>query len=262
MSFRSKSLHDRLFLCVLIFTLALLGKAGATCDVANTLTVPGWVALGVDVDGGSVWVRAMPNDGRYNYCVISRFNAATGALEAQSPEFPWNGRGICYANGVLWVTDALADVVHKVDPGTFQEIASFATPAHEPCGITFDGTDLWLTDPSAQRVYRLNVDGTVLGWFAIPDAYRRGLDWHDGLLYLPTGIRSFSSSTTSGVSNEEYDLTCLPADADICDVAIATGGSILYVTNLNRNDGRVYVLNMTPVATEELSWGAVKSLFR
>jgi DNA-binding beta-propeller fold protein YncE len=246
----------------LAITGLFVGAAGATCEIVGTLTVPGWVALGVDHDGGSIWVTSMPNDGRYNFCLISKFSETTLQLEAQSQEFPWNGRGICHAAGYLWVTDALADVVHVVDPTTFQEIGYFSSPGSEPCGITYDGSSLWLTDPWAGATYQLDLSGNVIGSFSIPDFSRRGLDWHDSLLYTPSDLTTIISYTTGGQSDETYVLDCLPAGADICDLAIAPGGAFLYVSNLNRDDGRVYVLSMSPVPTEGMSWGEMKSLFR
>lgn len=258
----SRSQCIRFSILVLALISAVAGTAGATCQIEGTLAVPGRVPLGVDYDSGTLWVTSMPNNGQTDYCIISKFDGATGLLVNQSPEFHWNGRGICIGDGLLWVTDAFADVVHVVDSSSFQEIRSFSTPGSEPSGIAYDGSSLWLTDPWVQATYRLDLYGNVLDTFPIPNISRMGLDWHDSLLYTPSDLTAFISYTTEGQSDEEYFLDCLPAGAEICDLAIAPGGAFLYVTNLDRADAQVYILRMMPVPTEGMSWGEMKSLFR
>ncbi len=78
-----------------------------------------------------------------DYVVISEVDATTGAVLRSSGTLHYNGRGICVALGSLWVTDALSDAVRELSPTDFSEGTSFKAPGTEPCGITFDGTNLW-----------------------------------------------------------------------------------------------------------------------
>lgn len=232
--------------------------AHASCSAVGVISLPGRTALGVDHNDGYLWVTSQPV-GESDLCVISKINASTHQVESQSQEFICNGRGICFGGGLLWLTDALYDVIRVIDPLTFQQIRSFPTPGSEPCGITFDGGSLWLSDPNSRKIYNLNLDGIILGDFDISNDHT-GLDWHDSLLYATSQLETIISFTANGQSDEEYVLECLPPGAHVWDFAIEPGGSNLVVSNLT--DGKIYILSMNPVATDNMSWGGTKTLYR
>jgi outer membrane protein assembly factor BamB len=246
-------------LSILLIT-SNVGIASAyNCNFGGTIEVPGHFVLGITIDNGYIWATSMSNPADTDHCVISRINVLTSQVESQSAEFHWNGRGICVGSGFLWVTDALNDVVHVLDPATFQEMRSFATPGSEPCGITYDGASLWLTDPWYQRVYQLDLNGNIIKSFPIPDYHREGLEWHDGLLYTNSDLTTIVAYNTDGQVVEEYDCPAppsLPAGARMFDLAFS--GELPYVSNLT--DGKIY--GPGQVATQGESWGGLKSLYR
>ena len=228
-----------------------------SCSVTGTIEIQGQSARGLACDAGTIWATFMPGRDT-DHCVIYKFDAATNQVVGQSAQFHWNGRSICAGNGFLWVTDALADRIHVLDPATLQEVRSFATPGSEPCGIAFDGSSLWLNDPWSGGCFHLDLNGQVLGVFPIPNVYREGLEWHDGLLYTNPALTTVSAYTTGGQLAETYDLGCLPAGARVLDLTFS--GALLYVSD--DIDGKIRILAVAPIATEIASWSGLKNLYR
>jgi len=143
-----------------------------------------------------------------------------------------NGRGITVGAGALWVTKATADVISKVDTSTFAQLASFSTPGSEPNGIAFDGTNLWLTDPYFQKVYKLNTSGGVLTNFAIPNLFRTGLEWDNGGLWMNTDTNKVSFYTTSGTITSTRTLQLPTGYSNFFDIAI--GGGKVYISSYDK----------------------------
>jgi hypothetical protein len=186
----------------------------------NVVSLPGRNVHGVTYSSGVLWVTSSSQSGDGDDCKIAKLDPTTYAVLQESAELRWNGRGICVGAGSLWVTDALADRVHRVNPATLQETGSFSTPGSEPCGITFDGTALWLTDPYAQRTYKLSTSGTVVSSFSIPDVSRFGLEWQGGGLWTPTGDATVGFYSTSGQLTQTKTLECVPSGSRLFDIAI------------------------------------------
>lgn len=120
------------------------------------------------------------------------------------------------------MTDALQDVIHEVDPSRFQEKSVFSTPGTEPCGITFDGTALWLTDRWYQSTYRLDTAGNVIGSFSIPNENRWGLEWMGDGMWTSSEAAMLAFYTPSGRLVATEELTRLPAGTEILDIAISS----------------------------------------
>ncbi len=180
------------------------------------------VIRGIAYDAGVLWVTHSAPDVS-NVIRISKINPQTGATLAESNDLNWNGRGIA-VGGSLWVVDALADVVHRVDPSNFGEIGPpFRTPGSEPSGIAFDGTDLWLTDPFLQRIDHLSTNGVVLGGFSIPNLFRQGLEWDGNGMWTNTGATEQSHYLTNGTIDATKTFQGLPSGTSIGDIAIGNG---------------------------------------
>lgn len=253
-----------------LFLLALIGLSGA---IANALATdcPSFMLNDANVMGltyrpgspGTLWVTSAPSIYNADLCKISRLNAADGTVLYESSRFACNGRGICVAWGSLWVVDALADVVHEFDPLDFHEKSSFRTPGTEPCGITFDGTYLWLTDPWAGRIFKLTKDGTVVGGFSIPrNGYYWTLEWcfDDGGLWTNIGATELGHYTVDGVLEASYQVTCLPGGSQIADLAF--GPSFWYLSTFTHS---IYIMDPPqglPSSTEGSTWGQVKALYK
>jgi len=59
-------------------------------------------------------------------------------------------------------------------------VSSFASPGSIPTGLAWDGTNLWNADANTDRIYRLSTTGTVLSSFSTPGSIAYGLAW-DGI---------------------------------------------------------------------------------
>jgi PGAP1-like protein/WD40-like Beta Propeller Repeat len=189
---------------------------------------------GIAYDAGVLWITNSAPDVS-NVIRISKINAGTGATQAESNDLNWNGRGITVGGGSLWVADALADVVHRVDPSSLAEVGPpFSTPGSEPTGIAFDGSDLWLTDPPLQRIYHLSTGGTALGSFSIANGTGQGLEWESNGLWTNSSATEQSHYLTSGTIDATRTLLGLPSGTSVGDIAIGNGkvyipaGSTIY----------------------------------
>jgi len=174
-----------------------------------------------------LWITHGPA-GASDFCKIAKVDPTTGAVLAESQELQWNGRGITVAEGDLWIVDARADVVHRVDPVTFSEISHFSTPGTEPNGITYDGTNLWLLDPWFQHVYELTTSGSVVSSFSVPNAGQEGLEWDGSGMWIDTADTVLSHFLPDGTTDDQVDVTVMPAGGRIYDIAIGEGR--LFVT--------------------------------
>ena len=141
----------------------------------------------------------------------------------ESNDLPWNGRGITSGNGYLWIADALGDVIRKIDSSNFSQVNSFYTPGTEPNGITFDGINLWLTDPWFQKIYQLDTLGGIISSFNIPNEYRTGLEWESSGMWTKTDTNEISFYATSGTITSTKTFDFLPPGKSFYDIAIGNG---------------------------------------
>ena len=66
----------------------------------------------------------------------------------------------------------------SISPDSFhfiEFIDSFDSPGSSPTGLTFDGTYLWNADDSADKIYKLDLSGTILASFDSPGSSPKGL---------------------------------------------------------------------------------------
>lgn len=204
---------SRAFLAAAVTAVVALPRAATALSCAPLVS---FRFTGLAQDAGYVWALQQTLDDS-DHSFISKIDAASRVLQAQSGVLPYNGRGICVGCGSLWVTDALVDVVHELDPATFQEKSRFSTPGTEPCGIAFDGDHLWVSDPWYQRVSELTTSGVVVSQFTIPNAYRTGLEWEGNGLWMPSGASEISHYRTDGTIDRVASVSC---PGPIFDLAI------------------------------------------
>jgi hypothetical protein len=162
---------------------------------------------------------------------ISKVDPTTGEVLQQSGDLHWNGRGIALGAGSVWVVDAAADVIHRLDPSTLTPISSFGTPGSEPTGLAFDGATLWLTDPFFQRTYNLSLTGQVIGGFTIPNFFRQGLEWENAGMWMTTGVADLAFYLPDGTITATRTLQGLP---DLSGGDIALGDGRVYIAAVDR----------------------------
>jgi len=87
----------------------------------------------------------------------------------------WEGE--CCGKGFLWVADEGNKEILKLD--AFHNVVKrFPSPGETPSGIAFDGKDLWVSDSSESRIYRVSTeDGTVLAEYISPIKVPTDLTW-------------------------------------------------------------------------------------
>lgn len=216
---------------ILLLCAVVARSQAETTSPSSTIVMDGRDIMGLACDSGSLWATHA-EAGQSDVVRISKIDLLTQQATTLGT-YNWNGRGVCVGAGSLWVTDARNDRIHRVDPLDGHEIGSFPTPGTEPCGIAFDGTDLWLTDPWFRKIYRLNVGGQVLGSFPIPNEYRWGLEWANdcGGMWTSAGGASVLHYTVSGTIDAAYQFASPPSPSSIVDVAI--DGSTWYMSSGN-----------------------------
>ncbi|MFZ5798673.1 MAG: S8 family serine peptidase [Desulfobulbaceae bacterium] len=165
----------------------------ATGSVVDGFNYPGSsFPLGITFDGTNIWStdwtgngtiykhnpadmsvissfpspRAYPADlawdGTYLWAAILqtgpiiKINPATGAEVGFIPAPPGSRPfGLTYAHGYLYVGDDNTDTIFKLNPGSGAVLDSWPAPGPYPAGLAFDGTNLWVSDWSSQRIYRM-----------------------------------------------------------------------------------------------------------
>ena len=109
------------------------------------------------------------------------------SIPGQASGLAWDGTyfyfGIYGANG---------DEVYKFDPANGSSELLFSSPDLEDTfGMTFDGTNLWMTDhagSSSSPAYAMKFDfsGNVLTQFDLPDHYMSGIAYDNGDFWVAT----------------------------------------------------------------------------
>lgn len=217
----------------------LLQIDSITFSPLSSITFTGRQIRGIAYESGLLWATHGPPD-LSNVVKIAKIDPSNGQILLQSNDLLWNGRGITVGAGALWISDALADIVHKVNPTTLNEISSFPTPGSEPTGIAFDGNHLWLVDPYFQNIYQLDTSGNVVSNFSVPNEFRSGLEWQGAGMWTNTDTNKVSFYTTSGSITSTKTLSNLPIGQGIFDFAI--GGAKVFISS----GDKIYIQDWIP----------------
>ena len=106
-------------------------------------------------------------------------------------------------------------------------VASYATPGNDPVGLAFDGAYLWLSDWSAERIYKIRTsDGQAVSSFEAPGA--------------PTAPLSLVNAPSAIVLE--------PVDEPGTPAGLAWGDGGLWVACLS--DGKIYKINPSVPTTD------------
>jgi PKD repeat protein len=111
-----------------------------------------------------------------------------------SYSIPGKASGLAYDGTNLYfgIYGSNGDHVYQFDPVTGNSIILFTNPTiNDSYGMTFDGTDLWITDhglSSSVPAYAMQLDfsGTVLSQFDLPDHYMSGIAYDNGDFWVVT----------------------------------------------------------------------------
>jgi YVTN family beta-propeller protein len=135
-----------------------------------------------DVDPDSTAAIAAQGDSLYvaPYAgQLARLNAATGRIESQVDPNALPA-GLAVGDGAVWLTDADADNVIRVDPtGVMNRIGV----GHEPNGIAVGGGGIWVADTGDDKLLRIDpgtvsvTDGVPVGDAPVGVTFGAGSIW-------------------------------------------------------------------------------------
>lgn len=87
----------------------------------------------------------------------------------------WEGE--CCGKGFLWVADEGNKEILKLNAHN-NVIKRFPSPGEMPSGIAFDGKDLWVSDATESKIFKVSTDnGTVLAEYNSPIKVPTDLTW-------------------------------------------------------------------------------------
>lgn len=114
---------------------------------------------GLAWDGTNLWAGDKTADRIFkldpqNSSQLTSFSAPAG-----------NICGLHLYSGFLYATDLVTKEAYLISTtGTFSTL--FNTGVNEPMGLTFNGTNHWVTDDTTGKVFRYNLSGTLINSFA------------------------------------------------------------------------------------------------
>jgi hypothetical protein len=117
-------------------------------------------------------------------------------------------------------------------------IFSFNSPGPSPTGLTFDGTYLWNTNDSNFRIYKLDTTGNVLGSFRSAGSDSTGLTF-DGIYLWNAGF--FSERGRIHKMNTYGFHICTFYTPDSSPEGLAFDGT--YLWNIDVYSNKIYQLN-------------------
>ena len=163
-------------------TLASIGDAMPVAETPQPRTVDGLgrITTGIALGGattqyaaaadGSVW---FPLDDRGQ---VARLDAATGEIQAlidvgdpgAVQDMPSDPHGVATGEAGIWVGNAAAGSVARIDPSTNTIAESIPVPV-KPYALALDGSSLWVTSFLDDRVVRVDLEsGSVVADLEVP----------------------------------------------------------------------------------------------
>ncbi len=177
---------------------------------------------------GYLWVGHTDKTGN-NYRVIRvdtrRKNAqkhSTKAVVAQG------GLGLTLANGKVWVADSKTNKLVSVDPNSWKTSPITLTTGKNASGLTWDGVDLWISDPPDNKFHRVSTTGANSGSIPFVGGLHLAMEWDGvGVWSNQTKLQLARYDPFGGV-DEKDTITGLPTGSEVADVAIGDG--VMYVS--------------------------------
>ncbi|MFK5855675.1 MAG: choice-of-anchor D domain-containing protein [Bacteroidota bacterium] len=158
----------------------------------------------------------------------------------QSWDIPGKASGLAYDGTYLYygIYGSDGDHVYRFDPSDGSIQLQFINPAIEDCfGMTWDGSSLWITDhvtsPSTPAsAIELDLSGTILSTFDLPDHYMSGIAYDAGEFWVGTYYPD--PGTVYKVDNTGTPLSQFTPPADqIWDICLE--GDDLWMVDYNSN---------------------------
>lgn len=189
--------------------------------VLGTYPTPGKVA-GIIFDGENIWAS-----NRYSG-TISKLRASDGVLVGTYAV--GNGpQSFAYDGTYIYVTLSASNKVVKVNQATGAVVATYSSGGMYPNGITFDGSNLWVSNSGTASILQMSRTGTVIR--TVPTPAGTMYSAFDGTYIWATAmtantVTKINASTGAVVGN--YPTGAYPTGID-------TDGTSVYVANQNSN---------------------------
>jgi DNA-binding beta-propeller fold protein YncE len=147
----------------------IVGLSPANGAPVRTLGSPLSGTTDAASDGSDLWICGERDTDVYkinglNGDIQKRLSLQRGAFTACE-----------FAQGSLWLADALSNKILRVDPETAQVLGSFDNPGTRVAGLAFDGIHFWISDPRTYSIYELDAAGNLLRKYLAPGPSPQGL---------------------------------------------------------------------------------------
>ncbi len=241
---------------VVILVLSIMVTAGGV-SVLSSFSSPDEYTNGLAWDGTNLWLLGGFYDGFYEI-------TTTGAVLSQfQPSEPGgtNANGATFDGTNLWGmfllnTSSPGEVYEYTTSGTF--VSTFTCPATYNIGLTWDGSNLWMSCRGNQMIYEMSTGGSVLSSFSVPYTGIGDMAYDGFNLYFTTGAgSSIVEVTTTGIIVDTYDLSGI--SGSFYAAALTFDGSNFWVADQITNI--IYEVQLSTVALDQYTFGRIKTLF-
>lgn len=115
---------------------------------------------GLAWDGQSMWLNDAMNTYANDFDSTFRLSQS-GQLQQRYKGYGRYATGLAWDGTYLWSSDNDADVLFKIQTGTFTVIDTVSAPGGSyPNGLAFDGQHLWVANNDSDSLFQIDISGT------------------------------------------------------------------------------------------------------
>ena len=241
---------------VVILVLSIMVTAGDV-SVLSSFSSPDQYTNGLAWDGTNLWLLGGFYDGFYE------ITTAGAVLSQFQPSEPGgnNANGAAFDGTNLWgmfLQDSSlpGEVYEYTTSGVF--VSTFICPESYNIGLTWDGSNLWMSCRGNQTIYEMSTGGSVLSSFSVPYSGIGDMAYDGSNLYFTTGnSRSIVEVSITGTIVDTYDLSGI--SGSFYASALTFDGNNFWVGD--QITDIVYEVQLTGLALEQYTFGRIKALF-
>lgn len=239
---------------ILVFPIMLIAGDVA---VLSSFSSPDMAPNGLAWDGTNLWLLGGLYDGFFEIStsgtVLNQFKPSEPVdLNALGATF--NGTNLCGL--FLLNTGVPGEVFEYTTSGVF--VSTFDCPGANNKGLTWDGTNLWMSCRGNKTIYEMSTGGSVISSFTVPYEYLTDMAYDGSNLYFATGSdASIVEVTTTGTIVDTYDLSGV--SGSFYATALVFDGSNFWVSD--QITDTIYEVELTPLSLEQYTFGCIKTLF-
>lgn len=241
---------------VVILVLSVLAAAGDV-NVISSFSSPDQYTNGLAWDGTNLWLLGGYYDGFYELTtdgtILSQFKPGEpGGKNANGATFDGTNLWGMFLQG----TSSPGEVYEYTTSGAY--VSTFTCPGTYNIGLTWDGSNLWMSCRGNQTIYEMSSDGSVLSSFSVPYSGLGDMAYDGTNLYFTTGNnRTIVEVTTTGTIIDVYDLSGISGSFHAS--ALMFDGNNFWVAD-NTSD-IIYEVELNPVSLNQFTFGHIKALF-